>query len=251
MRGVTLATLVTKLKSEIGESLDASATGKDLAFQQLLDNKQAWLASEFDWPFLQHRWDVACGVASRYLTFPTVESDEGATVAINFERPVMVEVKFNERWQKVKYGIGGAEFNSNDSDLNLVLDPVQKWRFATDTSEAANPDQFEIWPMPATGQTLRFTGQRAITPMVVGTNTTTNGANKADLDDMLIVYFVAAELLARADQADSQLKASLAQERMRQVRASYPVQSGRIVLGCESGDDVRHHRNVPMVVVHG
>src|SRR5512139_3744374 len=108
MRGTTLATLVTMLKAELGYSLDATATGKDVGLQQLLANKQMWLATEYDFPFLEHRWDLTCAAGSRFLNLPTTTSstaDKGATLSINFERPVVVEAKYNDAWVPVDYGI--------------------------------------------------------------------------------------------------------------------------------------------------
>lgn len=235
-RGTLLSALLTKLKAEVGDSLDATATGKDSVYAQLLSNKQQWLSTEFSWPFLEHRWDVAMVAGTRYYTLPTIPStgDLGPTVAINLEHSVKTEVQFGSKWQDVDAGIGSQEFNFIDSDAGLTLDPVQRWRLATDSSDAANANKFEVWPVPGIATIFRFTGQRAVTDLVVA-------GDKADLDDMLLVYFVAAELLARANQKDAQLKANLAQQRLIRLRGSYPVRQRKTVIGGQtnSRDKIR------------
>lgn len=249
-RGTALSTLVTMLKAELGYSLDATATGKDAALKQLLSNKEQWLATELDWPFLEHRWDLACNSGSRYLNLPTVEAspgDEGASAAINFEREVRVEVLYNSRYWPVEYGIGAREYNIFNSDLQgQAMDPIQRWRFATDTSEAANANQVEIWPVPVTAQTLRFTGQRALLTLAVD-------ADKADLDDTLLVLFCAAELLANLDQNNAQLVAGRAQERLRKVMGNYPSRKRTISFNGGDGGSLKRKdiRAVPIVAVHG
>ena len=248
-RGTALSTLLTMLKAELGYSLDASATGKDTALKQMLSNKEQWLSTELDWPFLEHRWDLACGVGSRYLNLPTTEAspgDEGATVAINFEREVRVEVFYNNKYWPLDYGIGSTEYNIFNSDLSgQVMDPIQKWRFATDTSEVANANQIEIWPTPVTAQTVRFTGQRVIGALAAD-------ADKADLDDTLIVLFTAAEMLANLDQNNAQLVMARAQERLKKVIGNYPARTRRIIIGGGAEKMTRKHvRTVPLVAVHG
>jgi hypothetical protein len=247
-RGTALSTLRTMLKAELQYSLDSTATGKDTALNQLLASKELWLASEFDWPFLEHRWDVTVNAGGRFINFPTTESsvgDEGASVAINFEREVRVETKYNSKWWPMDYGIGAQEFNIFDSDLSITMDPIMRWRFATDASEAASPNQFEVWPMPVTSQTVRFTGQRALIAM-------SSDSDKADLDDNLIVLFCAAEQAAVNQMASAQLLANRAQERLKKVLGSYPERTRRLVLGRSDGRyDRKRVRTVPLVAVHG
>jgi hypothetical protein len=241
MRGTTLATLLTMLKAEVGYSLDSTATGKDAALIQLLANKQRWLAGEYDWPFLEHQWDLSCAISSRYLDIPTVDV-AGSTVTINFERPVLVEVKFTNRWIGVDYGVGAQQYNAIDSDDGQTLDPIQNWRFATDSSETANPNHIEIWPMPATVQTLRFTGQRSLQELIATTDV-------ADLDDTLIVAFTAIDLVPQEERS---LKATAAQERLRRVLGGYPRKTRRLVFGkTDLGLSEKKQNVVPVIAVHG
>lgn len=242
MRQVTLTNLLTMLKAEVGDN-GVGNTTRDAQLTTLLSNKQKWLAAEYDWPFLEHRWNLAVSPGNRYLSFPTVDEDP-QTIAINFERPVRTDVYYNNKWQDVDYGVNNDDFNYINSDgVNLtpppeVLDPIQRWRFDDE-------GKCEIWPIPTVAQTLRFTGQRTLNPLATGSDT-------ADLDDMLLVYFAAGEILTREKQADAPLKLQLAQERMRKIRAQYPQRERTYVLGRQRDKKMRKEQTVvPLVVIHG
>jgi hypothetical protein len=164
-------------------------------------------------------------------------------VAINFERPVKTEVFYNNIYQDVLEGIGSEEYNYINSDQGLGLDPIQRWRMASDTSDAP-PDSIEIWPVPQTPQTMRFTGQRVVSPLQGDTD-------KCDLDDMMLVYFVAGEKLMRGNQADAQLKLAQANRRLLQTKANYPKRDRTCVLGRGIEEMGHRHKVVPLVVVSG
>jgi hypothetical protein len=232
-------------KAEVGIDLSAG-TGDDTLIQQLLSDKQQWLASEFDWPFLEHRFDLSVTGGVRFIALPTTESstgDEGATAAMNFDRPFRVETKFNQKWVELEYGIGSQEFNYLDSELNppQSLDPIQRWRFATNVGEDANPNQIEVWPIPATTQVVRFTGQRQLETL------SSSGSSNADLDDQLITLFCAAEWLAKRSSPEAQLKGQLAQARLNRLRGIYPQRSRRVTLGGTEPGEVK--RVVPGMVI--
>lgn len=229
-RNTPLSTIRTMLKAEIGKSLTVG-TADDAILNQVISNKQQWLGCEYDWPFLEDRFDIPIPGGSRYLTFPTIDN-EGDTFAMNLERPYTVEVFYNNQWQAVFYGIGSTEFNYLNSDqAGQVQDPIQRWRWSEES-------QFEIWPINTTVQIIRFTGQRALD--VLSSNSDT-----ADLDDQLIVLAVAAELLARSKQKDAQIKQSLFVERLARLRASYPCRPQGLVFG-KSKDYEDRKRLVPI-----
>jgi hypothetical protein len=102
---------------------------------------------------------------------------------------------------------------------------------------------FEIWPVTVTSQIIRFVGQRIVNPLVNDTDT-------ADLDDLCIVYYAAAHILARKKQQDAPLMLQRAQSRLAHVRANYPRTDKHIVFG--GVQDTRSLRRiVPMIVVAG
>jgi hypothetical protein len=158
MRNTPLGRVVTIVKSESAKSLQQTSTAQDTEIYQIVDDCQAALAGQFDWPFLKTRWDTTVTAGGRYTAFPTV-SNLGNTVNINQERPCDAWVKWNAIWQPVVYGIDEyPEFNYLDSDRNQVLDPVQRWQFSDES-------KFEVWPLPASTASMRFVGQRQLTTL--------------------------------------------------------------------------------------
>lgn len=240
-RGTTLANIRTMLKAEIGYDAGANAI-RDQELNVLLSNKQKWLATEYDWPFLEQRYDMQ--VNGRTVDLP-VTNNLGIPVPLNFDRPVKVEVFFNDKWQDVEYGIGSEEFNYMDSDHHPgePLDPIQKWRFNENVSvNNAAASTIEVWPIPATPQTLRMTGQRVPAPLESDTD-------PADFDDMLLVMFVAGERLMRLRQADAQEKLKLAADRLQRLRSVYPSRYNVVVLGKPAQTTREMRRVVPMIIV--
>ena len=250
-RDSSLLTVRGMVKSHRGLSLATTSNQQDNEINQIIDDTQQWLASDYDWPFLRCRWDVNIPMGGRYTSFPTVD-DVGLTANINFERAgdLRVYIKWNEVWQEVDYGINEEfEFNYIDSDRGQVLDPIQRWEFDDE-------NKFEVWPLPATATTMRFVGQREcdelrVTPL---TNPVTwNDAALVNLDDIMVSYFVASEYMLRQEQtlvAKSLLTS--AQNRMTMIRATYPKrQQPPCIVGGGSTFDRRALRIVPMVVVGG
>lgn len=229
------------LKGECGHSLVAgTGAAADQYFYTLLDNKQKWLASEYDWPFLKQRADVVLipgtGVGSRYYTLPTT---------LNFERPVSVTTLFSTTWQEVEFGIGAEEYNvqsSGDGSVAAVQgSPVQKWDW-----KAGDQLSIEVWPLPSIAGTLRFEGQRTLTDLKSAG--AYSSALKLDLDDLLVVLYVAAEVLANEKQDDSKIKLAMAEQRLNRIRAVYPSRpSGPFVLG--GSIDRQQRRNIPITLV--
>lgn len=351
-RGTQLSQLRDMTKAEIGFS-QTVGTAVDLEIDTLLSNKQKWLGSKWNWPFLETRYPVAVGPGARYVNVPNM----------NFERPVLVEVKWSTIWQDVDYGIGSQEFNYLDSDVGSQQDPVLRWTFAgelvipppttavtlatsgngsppgtasyavtyvtpfgeTTVSPAtaitfnnianiiltnipiapsgviegvaypdvtmrkiyrtklANPtgplfllfsiadnttttindpgtqDQFlgvqaplysnaestvmEIWPLPASAQQMQFTGQRLLNSLVADTDT-------ADLDDMLLVLFVAAEMLRRRKMQDADLKLSMANSQLAAVRSNYPRRTRDVNLGGRRDGEYNKITPFRVIAVH-
>lgn len=241
-RQTPLSTLLTMLKAAVGDSLTIGLQANAL-YQQLLSDKQQWLAGEFDFPFLKDRWDVPVGPLGRWFPFPTTTIDGTTGIQIEFERPVKVYVNWTANWEEVEYGIDEITENNNlnpDATIpNWALqqnDPVQRWQFNGES-------QFEIWPIPATLQTIRFVGQRVLNPLVAPTDT-------ADLDDQFLTLSVAVDLLLRKKGADAQSKLSSAQQRLRSLRAIYPCRQREIILGGQIRDR-SWRRRVPIITIAG
>ena len=251
MRNSSLGRVRSIVKAETGKSLDVNATSQDTEINQLIENTQSQLATSYDWPFLKARWDSILTPAARFQAFPTNLSPQGgspvASVAINFERPPRLEIKWNNIWQDVVYGIAEQEeFNYLDSDRSQVLDPIQRWQFSDET-------QFEVWPMPASTSQIRFIGQRALTSLQTGSSIPPvwNDAALCDLDDLLIAYFVSAEYLTREEKPNAQVELQKAQRRLAAVLGAYPQRSETITIGRGQPLGRKAIRQVPLVLVAG
>ncbi len=233
-RGTTLANALLMLKAELGYNLTAGvATADDQQLYRLIDNEQKRLAADYDWSYLDKYTDVTAAIASRYLTLPT---------DIVFERPVRVERRFNLLWQDIEHGILDEDYNVSDSDLSRTMDPIQKWRLRSDGTT------FEVWPMPSTAQTVRFHGQRPITSLQ--TASAYDPTKTLDLDDLLVVLYVAANRLMRMKQQDAQLMLTRAENRLQMLRVSAPpITQREFVLGGDQSDFERRRRNVGITVI--
>lgn len=217
-RGTTLAKALAMLKGELGTLTNTSiAPATDLELQLLIDNTQLLLADTYDWPFLNTRSDVAvtAGVldANRFYDFPET---------LNLERPVKAETLWGNRWHTLDFGIDSEQFNaysSGDGDVAAVqTDPIARWGWRPDDAT-----QFEVWPLPATSTTVRFSGQRKVDSLATASGgvLTFTQTDILELDDLLVVLFAATDKLARMKKTDASLKQSKAEQRLGMVRASY------------------------------
>jgi hypothetical protein len=222
MRQNTLGNIRQMLKSHLGMSLDPN-TAEDRRLNQLLNDKQKFFGSEYAWPFLKSRFDVTGTAAGRFFTLP----------AVNLEHPVMVETEYSSQWWPLTYGINSEQFNLYDSSASESVDPIQRWQLYDQT-------QFEVWPIPTTTQTIRFTGQRVVTEM-------TDDLVLADLDDLLLVLFVTADRLMRLKESDAQMKLAEGQRRLAKLLAAGPSEETVNLAGPRPWT----RRQVKLVAIHG
>jgi hypothetical protein len=159
-RGTALSTLVTMLKAEIGD-YSGTNTARDNALMQLLSNMQTQLALEYKWSFLIRRWDVQVPGGTQYVTFPTVDID-GESSTMNLDELKTVQVYWNTIYQEMEYGIGADQYNAMNPTLGNQSDPIQRWRERSNVDESVDSSQFEVWPLPASTQTVRFEGEREL-----------------------------------------------------------------------------------------
>jgi hypothetical protein len=212
-RGTQLQTLAEMLQDECRLS-SATSRGVDhrTYLQRLIKRVQEELYDDFDWPFMKIKRDEAdktLAAGQRYYDFPT---------ALNPERITTVHVNNGGIWTPLVRGIGTREYSAMDSDSDVRSDPALHWDWYGE-------DQFEVWPMPAAnGDTVRFDGRKKLTALSQESAT-------ADLDDILIVLFCAAEVLAPNNQKDAEVKLQKAQRRlavlgMNNMRSAGPMRFG-------------------------
>lgn len=247
-----LSTVRSQVKAECAKSLQSTSTAQDGEINQVIFDSQMWLAKQYDWPFLKDRWDVGIGPSSRYVAFPT-QTTAGLNALINFERAgqLALFIKWNNIWLDVVYGIREIEeFNYLDSDRGQVLDPVQRWQFF-------DQSRFEIWPMNASGQTIRFIGQRMVTELRSSNlgvlPIVWNDAALCDIDDEIIMYFAAGRYMtAQNKPALAKTFFELGDKAMAQVRSTYPViTKPPTIMGGSSEFGRQERRLVPLVLVGG
>lgn len=201
--------------AETGGALDETVNpGNSAALNLMLANQQSWLAGKFDWPFLKARATVALAQGDRYVSFPTS--------SLSFERlPGEQTVKLSSVRYPVEFGIKERDLAQWDSDDSTQqADPVRKW----DLVDQAGTLKIEVWPRPASAQTLILTGFRPLAAL-------TSDAHTCDLDDLLIVLFTAAEFLARDKKQDASAKLAKATARLNELRGNLPARDEVIILG--------------------
>ena len=229
------------VKAEIGAFAGTNVQA-DAEINQLIANEQQWLASEHPM-FLEQRYDVTAPANTQYLALPTTTAGAPSTVALalNLDYFPTVEVYYNLVYQPVIYGISSPEYNCINFAKSQQADPIQRWSVRSNVNESNNPNMFEVWPVPVTTQTLRFTGIRRLQHLFEGGDGAAYIANTADylgsgetartyldsltadLDDIMLMLFVAAKRLARNKAADASLKLQQAQRRYQTLTQNAPM----------------------------
>jgi hypothetical protein len=207
MRGATLGQLRSMLRAEVADAMDAGASSaNNRLYDAVLANKQQWLAGDYAWPWRKREWDVALAPGVRRYTWPE---------ECSLEYPVLLQQKWSNRWtEPIPHGIDARLFNGLDPELDQRCDPISRWDWYTPADAAPHVMQLEVWPLPSTAGTLRITGQKDLAPL-------TGDDNTAELDDLLIVLFAAAEILTQRKQANAQAKLAQASARLNKLRAQY------------------------------
>jgi hypothetical protein len=149
-----------------------------------------------------------------------------------------MQVKWNQSWQDVDYGINEDEYNYVDSDTGETQDPVQRWQMA-------GQGQYELWPLPQSSNIIRFYGQRAVIPVT----SASVDATIVDLDDLLLAYALAPNITKKPEAP--YVFSVAAQQRLARLRGSYPNRTRDYIVG--GSGDKGATRIVPMriVAVHG
>lgn len=203
--GTTLAVLRQMLNAECGDEMDETISPALVApNNQKLNNQQSFL-------FTQHAYlrgktvvSLPAVVGQQYYAMPAgIDFD-------HLEKPSFVNVA-NFRY-RLGYGIGQEEYNIFRSDLGVTASPVMRWQMIN----AGSGLQVEMWPIPSVPQSLVFTGLLPLTQMV-------NDSDTCVIDDLALVLFTAAEILARKGSGDAQAKAAKAKAHMDAIKAAFPI----------------------------
>ncbi len=212
--GTQLQQLVSDLRAEAGQSQKVSVgTDAEDRLKRILRRTQETLYDDYDWPHLTIFASKPLVAGQRYYDMPTT---------MPFMNVIDVAV-IDGTGQPIPVtrGIGFEEYAAYDSDNDQRSNPVQAWDLRRTGVSAT---QIEVWPIPASAQTLWFKGLRTLPALTSNTDTCV-------VDDVLIVLFAAAELLARSDSKDAELKLKLAQTRYTRLKGKTQGASSIVALG--------------------
>ena len=207
--GTQLSVLRQMLNAECGEEMDESISPARVAINnQLLNNQQAFLFAQHS--YLRGKTVVSLPgvVGQQYYNVPAgIDFDR-------LEQPTFTNVN-NFRY-RVGYGIGQEEYNLFRSDLGVTASPVMRWQMVNVPVASVLTLQIEMWPIPSVVQSLIFTGLLPLTIMV-------NDSDTCVIDDLALVLFTAAEILARKESGDAQAKGAKSKAHMDSMKAAFPI----------------------------
>jgi hypothetical protein len=198
--GTALSVLRTMLKGELSADSDSDvAPGGDDVLNAQLANEQKWLAGRYDFSDLNIRTEFNLVAGTRYYNFPA---------GLELSRKITVECYWSNLWYSTEPGINLVNYNTLNPDLNQRLDPVIRWqKYRANASGAV---QLEVWPIPATITKLRVTGQMILPALAADADT-------CALDDLLIVQWTAAKMLAKMKSSDAPAMLQMAQETLKRL----------------------------------
>jgi len=155
-----------------------------------LQQKQEFFWNDFAWPHLRVERTLDLAAGQRFYDMP----DD-----LDIRRISKIEIRMDGAYARLHPGIDAGNYAVFDSELDARSWPIQRWRISED-------DQLEVWPIPDENfdtttleGRMKITGIKNLAPLI-------EDADRADLDDRLIVLHCAAEYLAATGAKDAQFK---------------------------------------------
>lgn len=211
-RGKQLQELVAQLRAETGRNQNVAVGTSELDnLKEQLRRVQELLYDDYDWPFLNIERSVRLQAGLRYYDLPE---------DLNYDRLNCVKFKYGNVYTDLERGISFDDFSIYDSNDDIRSSPALKW----DVRNTGTIEQLEVWPIPNDEGTIHFFGTKKLSAMV-------DDADRADLDDRLIVLFTAAEILARQKSPDAKNKLDLANSRLLKLRGNSQSASKMVQVG--------------------
>lgn len=231
-RNKTLLSLLQDFRAATRQSGNAAHNTSVRDTQvRMLQRVQEWLWEETDWPHLRVRREIPLQAGQRYYSLPE---------DLPIDRCETIDVRYGGEWCQLSPGIGNEHYSTWDSDLDERSWPVERW-------QVYENDMVELWPIPASNATvsdkegvLRFTGIRALRPLV-------RDDDRADLDDNLIVLYAAAEHLAATGANDAALKLEAAGRRKQHLIGNFSKKQTFSLFGAGRQPEGRKLRGMPRV----
>lgn len=214
-RDTSFLALVQRVRDESGRANSVSVGVDDLdALKTLVNRVYTTLYNKYDWPFLRTRFTpITVSAGQRYKDLPS---------ALNIERVEEVIVWYNDLAYKIEKGISPQDYAIWNPDDDERSDPIQRWDYLYVEEQSA--PQIEVWPLPSVAQELQFTGIRNISRLVAD-------ADKCKIDDDLVVLYAVAELAARQQNKDADLKLAAANDHFNWLKARYRTTQQSLSLG--------------------
>jgi hypothetical protein len=205
-RGTQLTELRKMLRAEAGHSTLVSAGVDNLpALDQKLRRAQQMLNDDYDWPYMQIKPYLDINEGQRYY-----DLSEMALEAIDG-----VVLWYNQQPRKIERGIGPAQYQQYNSQLDERSSPIRNWDIVSTgsiTSTDANLEQLEVWPLPdVNDMQLQFYGKRRLRPLIAD-------ADVCDHDDLAIVLIAATDILASQEDPSAKRVEAAANRRIQQMR---------------------------------
>lgn len=211
-RGTQLQELVAQLRSETGRNQSVAVGTSELDnLKGQLARVQEVLYDDYDWPFMNVERSINLQAGQRYYDFPE---------DLNYDRLDTVKYKYGNVYTDVERGITFDDYSIYDSGAGDRSSPLIKW----DVRNTGTYEQLEAWPVPNDAGKLCFFGTKKLARL-------TQDDDRADLDDRLIVLFLAAEILAKQKSPDAKNKLDLANARLLRLRANSQSSSKTIQVG--------------------
>ncbi|AKR54327.1 hypothetical protein XM25_00600 [Devosia sp. H5989] len=190
-RGKTLEWILNGVRAEARMSLNPAANVQVRESHILLiQREQQRLWEDFAWPHLR---------VYRQIPLQAGQYQYGLPNDVSMDRVEKIDINDGGRWRPLRPEITDYDLEIYQTDLGERSWPVQAWR-------ADENDQVEVWPIPEQNAdpatlegNLRVTAIRNLNPLV-------DDGDRADLDDRLLILYVAGGLLAAAGATDAQLK---------------------------------------------
>ena len=199
------------LNVECGEEADETISPARVSINnRLLNTQQSFLVNQHAYLLGKVRKELTAVIGQQYYDLPT---------GIDFDRLEKPEFTNQSNFRyRIGFGIGQEDYNLYRSDLGVQASPVMRWDLVNTTSL-----KIELWPIPSTAQTIMLSGTLPLAEMVSDSDTCV-------IDDLVLVLFTAAEILARKGSGDAAAKASKAKVALDSLKASFPSKFDRFNL---------------------
>lgn len=204
MRYKKLSELVDQLRAEARLSTSSSkGLEADEYLMQVLRRTYETLWDDYEWEHARITRDdgiIALVDGTHLYDLPTGTYYEGIDQVWGQDS--------GGQWRPLTYGIGLEQMNVHDTDAGEKADPVERWA----PFDAGTKTQIEVWPLPGSAATnISVTGKKAPTDLK-------DGDAIVNLDDIVVVLFAAAEVMAETKPKEAQMKADAARARLLKMR---------------------------------